>query len=77
MSLKILNLTNFRCPDTIIMLRKKIKIIHKKHIVLILTHDISTLWDIPLFCEFMQYQLIIKKTLYKPYQFLIQKKKPK
>lgn len=73
MSLQILNLTNFRCPDTIMMLKKKIRHINKKNTILVLSNDISTKWDIPLFCTFMKYQLISKKILYKPYEFLIKK----
>ncbi|WP_187306083.1 sulfurtransferase TusA family protein [Buchnera aphidicola] len=74
MLLKIFNLTKFKCPDTIIMVRKIIRNIHKKNIILILSNDISTKWDIPLFCKFMKYKLIKKKINNKPYQFFIQKK---
>ncbi|CAL4043230.1 Sulfur carrier protein TusA [Buchnera aphidicola (Takecallis arundicolens)] len=73
MSLTIFNLTHFRCPDTIIMLKKKIRNTKKENIILVLSNDISTKWDIPLFCTFMKYQLISKKTIYKPYKFLIKK----
>ncbi|CAL4323058.1 sulfurtransferase TusA family protein [Buchnera aphidicola] len=75
MLIKILNLTSFRCPDTMIYLKKNIKYIQFPEIVLIISNDISTTWDIPLFCNFMNYKLIKKYIKTKPYQFLIQKKK--
>ncbi|WP_428994167.1 sulfurtransferase TusA family protein [Buchnera aphidicola] len=55
------------------MLKKNIRHINEKHIILILSNDISTKWDIPLFCKFMKYQLISKKIIYLPYEFIIQK----
>ncbi|CAL4322721.1 sulfurtransferase TusA family protein [Buchnera aphidicola] len=73
MSLKIINLTNFNCPNTIIEFRKKIKNINCYDKILILSNDISTKWDIPLFCNHMNYKLIFNNFKKKPYQFLIQK----
>lgn len=75
MTFKILNLTNFQCPDTLVMLKKNIKNIHFNITILILTNDISTKWDIPLFCQFMNYNLLYKNVTNKPYYFCIQKNK--
>ncbi|QCI26079.1 sulfurtransferase TusA family protein [Buchnera aphidicola] len=75
MALTILNLTQFKCPDTIFMLKKNIRNLNNKNIILILTCDISTKWEIPLFCKFMKYQLITKEITYQPYKFLIKKNK--
>ncbi|WP_367671697.1 sulfurtransferase TusA family protein [Buchnera aphidicola] len=69
----ILNLIHFRCPDTILMLKKKIKSINKKNEILVLTNDIATKWDIPRFCKFMNYKLININIKNVPYKFLIQK----
>lgn len=76
MIFKILNLTKFKCPDTLIILRKYIrKYIKLYEIVLIISNDISTTWDIPLSCNFMNCVLIKKHIKKIPYQFLIKKTK--
>ncbi|WP_343182426.1 hypothetical protein [Buchnera aphidicola] len=73
MSLTILNLTRFQCPDTMIFFRKYLRRINKKNIILILSNDISIQWDMPLFCNCMNYILIKKITTKKPYYFFIKK----
>ncbi|CAL4043119.1 Sulfur carrier protein TusA [Buchnera aphidicola (Phyllaphis fagi)] len=73
MFIKILNLTHFRCPDTIIIVRKNIRNLQLGKKILILSNDISTLWDIPLLCNCMNYTLLQKYIYKKPYKFLIKK----
>ncbi|CAL4322567.1 Sulfur carrier protein TusA [Buchnera aphidicola (Pterocallis alni)] len=73
MPLKIFNLTHLKCPDTIVCFRKIMRKIHHENIIIIISHDISTTWDIPLFCNFMNYKIIKQKIRNKPYQFWIKK----
>ncbi|XBC37546.1 MAG: sulfurtransferase TusA [Buchnera aphidicola (Meitanaphis elongallis)] len=70
---QLLDLRTLRCPDPIMLLRKKIREIKTGNILLILADDPSTIRDIPNFCRFMKHillKLIINKL---PYQFLIKK----
>ena len=69
----ILDLRTLRCPEPIMLLRKKMREIQNKEILLILSDDPSTTRDIPKYCRFMNHKLLkmnIKKTFYK---FWIQK----
>lgn len=69
----ILNLKNLRCPEPIMMLRKKIREINSGEKILIFSDDPSTKRDIPKFCIFMNHKLLYTNFDNYNFQFLIQK----
>ena len=69
----ILNLTHLRCPDPIMMIRKKLRIMKNNDIVLVLTDDPSTIRDIPKLCFFLGHTLLKYSTDTEPYQHIIKK----
>jgi len=69
----LLDLRGIRCPDSILFLRKKIRTINKNEIILIISDDISTQRDFPIFCNFMGHHLIETSIQYLPYRYLLEK----
>lgn len=69
----LLDLRGLRCPDSIIFLRKKIRTLKTDKIILIISDDISTQRDFPIFCRFMGHNLIEYFTQYLPYKYLLKK----
>ncbi|CAL4325154.1 Sulfur carrier protein TusA [Buchnera aphidicola (Protaphis terricola)] len=69
----ILNLVGLKCPEPIMILRKKIREIKTNKTILILADDPSTKRDIPYFCTFMEHELIEYFTDIKPYRYLLKK----
>ncbi|VAX76707.1 sulfurtransferase TusA [Buchnera aphidicola] len=67
-----LNLSGLRCPDLIMILRKKIRTFHKGQKILILADDPVSKRDITLFCHFMEHKLLVVSTNKIPYQFIIE-----
>ncbi|CAL4323948.1 sulfurtransferase TusA [Buchnera aphidicola] len=55
---KKLDLRNLRCPETIMLLRKKARNMNLGEYLLVISNDFSSKRDIPKFCRFMQYKLI-------------------
>lgn len=68
-----LEVEGLRCPEPIMMVRKKIRGMANGETLLVTADDPSTTRDIPSFCRFMDHQLIESQLSDKPYQFLIKK----
>lgn len=73
MSKNILNLVGFRCPETIMIIRKNMRNIKKKEQLLIITDDVASINDIPNFCKFMNHKVIKKEIKKLPYQYILEK----
>ncbi|WP_343183940.1 sulfurtransferase TusA [Buchnera aphidicola (Ceratovacuna keduensis)] len=69
----VLDIRKYKCPDSIIFLRKKIRIMKKKEMILIISNDPSTKWDIPNFCTFMDHKIIEFYIELTPFKYLLQK----
>ena len=69
----ILDTVGLRCPEPVMMIRKKIREIRSGEMLLVTADDPSTARDVPSFCRFMEHELIANQTRDKPYQYLIQK----
>ncbi|XAJ77551.1 sulfurtransferase TusA [Buchnera aphidicola (Chaitoregma tattakana)] len=69
----ILDLRKYKCPDSIFFLRKKIRNMKKKELILLITNDPSTKWDVPNFCVFMNHKIIDKYILVTPFKYLLEK----
>ncbi|HET9678777.1 MAG TPA: sulfurtransferase TusA [Buchnera sp. (in: enterobacteria)] len=74
-NIKTLNIIGMRCPDPILIIRKTLKKMKRKKILLVIADDISTKYEIPIFCHFMNYKLLKKNINKIPYTYLIQQKK--
>lgn len=62
-----------RCPEPVMMVRKKIRSMQDGEVLLIKADDPSTVRDIPSFCRFMDHQLIATQTDSVPYLYWIKK----
>ena len=69
-----LDTIGLRCPEPVMLIRKKIREINSGELLLVTADDPSTSRDIPSFCRFMEHELVADQTKVKPYQYLIQKK---
>jgi tRNA 2-thiouridine synthesizing protein A len=69
----LLDTTGLRCPEPVMMLRKKIREMCTGAQLLVIADDPSTTRDIPSFCEFMDHQLICRQTNSKPFFYLVKK----
>lgn len=70
----LLDLRKLRCPEPIMLLRKKIREIKNGEILLMLSDDPSTIRDVPKYCQFMNHKLLKINTSNIFYEFWIQKK---
>ncbi|RCU45398.1 MULTISPECIES: sulfurtransferase TusA [Corallincola] len=68
-----LDTQGLRCPEPVMLVRKKIRAMAAGEQLLILADDPATTRDIPSFCQFMDHQLINAQTQQKPYFYLIKK----
>ena len=68
-----LDTVGLRCPEPVMMIRKKIRQLSSGETLLITADDTSTTRDIPSFCRFMDHELVAKKVDVKPYTYLIKK----
>ncbi|XRX42984.1 MAG: sulfurtransferase TusA [Buchnera aphidicola (Tetraneura sorini)] len=74
-NIQTLNIIGMRCPDPILIIRKTLKKMKRKKILLVIADDISTKYEIPIFCHFMKHKLLKKNVNKIPYTYLIQHKK--
>ncbi|UDG81644.1 Sulfur carrier protein TusA [Candidatus Profftia lariciata] len=70
---KMLNALGLMCPEPIMMLRKTIRHMEKGETLLLIANDPTTIRDIPIFCCFMNHELIAKETKIIPYRYLLRK----
>ncbi|RLV60815.1 sulfurtransferase TusA [Parashewanella curva] len=68
-----LDALGLRCPEPVMMVRKKVRHMQDGETLLIIADDPATTRDIPSFCQFMDHQLVASDTSSTPYQYLIQK----
>ena len=66
-----LDTLSLRCPEPVMMIRKKIRELKEGDSLLVLADDPATTRDIPSFCEFMEHQLVDSDTSAKPFRYLI------
>ncbi|WP_343183433.1 sulfurtransferase TusA family protein [Buchnera aphidicola] len=71
---KIFNLNGYRCPDTMLFLRKKLRSIKIGEIILIISDDITLKKEIVFLCNFSNFILLKSKTYKIPYSYIIKKK---
>jgi len=69
----LLEAEGLRCPEPVMMIRKKIRAMNVGEILKVIADDPSTKRDIPTFCEFMDHQLLKKEIDQLPYQYWIKK----
>lgn len=68
-----LDTIGLRCPEPVMMVRKKVRLMADGETLLVLADDPSTTRDIPSFCRFMDHILIASETTQPPYRYLIRK----
>ena len=61
------------CPEPVMMVRKKVRLMAEGETLLVSADDPSTTRDIPSFCRFMDHTLIASETEQAPYRYLIRK----
>lgn len=68
-----LDATGLRCPEPVMMVRKKMRDITSGETLLIIADDPSTTRDIPSFCRFMDHELMAQEIAEVPFRYLIKK----
>ncbi|MBO2601514.1 sulfurtransferase TusA [Shewanella algae] len=68
-----LDALGLRCPEPVMMVRKKVRHMAEGETLLIIADDPATTRDIPSFCQFMDHTLVASQTDNPPYQYLIKK----
>lgn len=68
-----LDALGLRCPEPVMLIRKKVREIDIGQVLLVVADDPATTRDIPSFCQFMEHQLLAQQTDKLPYQYLIKK----
>ena len=69
----VLDAIGLRCPEPVMMVRKKVRLMAEGETLLVSADDPSTTRDIPSFCRFMDHTLIASETEQAPYRYLIRK----
>ncbi|MGB1200046.1 MAG: sulfurtransferase TusA [Cognaticolwellia aestuarii] len=68
-----LDTLGLRCPEPVMMIRKKIRSMSVGETLLITADDPATTRDIPSYCRFMEHQLVAQQTDNKPFLYVIAK----
>lgn len=68
-----LDTLGLRCPEPIMLLRRKIRQVATGETVLVIADDPATTRDIPNFCEYMDHTLIASSTQNEPFEYLVKK----
>ena len=68
-----LDAIGLRCPEPVMMVRKKVRLMADGETLLVSADDPSTTRDIPSFCRFMEHTLVASETEQAPYRYLIRK----
>ena len=68
-----LDALGLRCPEPVMMIRKKMRDIPSGETLLITADDPATTRDIPNFCHFMEHTLIDSAATSAPYWYLLRK----
>lgn len=68
-----LDTLGLRCPEPVMMIRKKMRELSSGESLLVIADDPSTQRDIPKFCQFMDHKLLDQQHNNKQFIFLIEK----
>ncbi len=68
-----LDAIGLRCPEPVMMVRKKVRLMADGETLLVSADNPSTTRDIPSFCRFMDHTLVASETAQAPYRYLIRK----
>lgn len=68
-----LNLLGLRCPEPLMLIRKKIRSIKKGETIFFISDDFTLEQDIFNFCTFMQHKILFKHKEKKIIKYIIQK----
>ena len=68
-----LDTIGLRCPEPVMMIRKKMRELAVGDTLLVTADDPSTTRDIPSFCRFMDHELVATQVDSKPYQYVLKK----
>lgn len=68
-----LDTLGLRCPEPVMLVRKKIRELATGETLLITADDPATTRDIPSFCRFMEHQLVEQQISNLPYWYVIKK----
>ncbi|WP_163936304.1 sulfurtransferase TusA [Paraferrimonas sp. SM1919] len=68
-----LDALGLRCPEPVMMIRKKVRELQSGETLHVIADDPSTTRDIPSFCQFMDHTLVAKAVNDMPLHYLIQK----
>ena len=68
-----LDAIGLRCPEPVMMVRKKVRLMADGETLLVSADDPATTRDIPSFCRFMDHTLVASETEQAPYRYLIRK----
>lgn len=68
-----LDTLGLRCPEPIMLLRRKIREVSEGETILVIADDPATTRDIPNFCEYMDHTLISASVESTPFEYLIKK----
>lgn len=68
-----LDALGLRCPEPVMMVRKKVREMKDGEVLLVIADDPSTTRDIPSFCEFMDHTLAASETESPPFRYWIKK----
>ncbi len=68
-----LDALGLRCPEPVMMVRKRVRAMQEGETLLILADDPATTRDIPSFCRHMDHALLASDTTELPYRYLIRK----
>ncbi len=68
-----LDAIGLRCPEPVMTVRKKVRLMADGETLLVSADDPSTTRDIPSFCRFMDHTLVASETEQAPYRYLIRK----
>lgn len=68
-----LDTLGLRCPEPIMLLRRKIRQLQLGETVLVIADDPATTRDIPNFCEYMDHTLVQSSVQSQPYEYLVKK----
>ncbi|MGB0893141.1 MAG: sulfurtransferase TusA [Parashewanella sp.] len=68
-----LDAIGLRCPEPVMMVRKKVRHMLDGETLLIIADDPATTRDIPSFCQFMDHTLIASDTDSTPFKYVLRK----
>ncbi|XQW85154.1 sulfurtransferase TusA [Thalassotalea piscium] len=68
-----LDTLSLRCPEPVMLIRKKIREINQGELLLVIADDPATTRDVPSFCQFMDHHLVASQIEIKPFHYLIKK----